>query len=382
MLDLIIAAAHDNGAAADTIIARWFKERRYAGSKDRRAVRELVYRAIRTFADPPPSGRAAFATLADDDANMMALFDGSTHGPQPLPNVEIRAKATVLPRWLVGTRPEWLNEAEAAAMLERAPLDLRVNRARANRDAMLEQFEGSGAIADLPDAIRLDDHPALEDHPAWQNGLVEVQDAGSQWITTICAPQPDSVVVDLCAGAGGKTLALAAALGGSGRIVACDTDRRRLGLLAPRAARAGATGIETRLLDPQREIAALGDLIGQADLVLVDAPCSGSGTWRRNPESRWRSTTARRAKLTALQAHVLDIAEQLVKPGGTLVYAVCSILDPEGADQIAAFHNRHGSWSVRHADVPVGRRRGAGLLLTPKHDSTDGFFIATLAKPC
>jgi 16S rRNA (cytosine967-C5)-methyltransferase len=221
----------------------------------------------------------------------------------------------------------------------------------------------------------------VEGHPALAAGQFEVQDEGSQLIALACAPGPDDAIVDLCAGAGGKALALAAAAPGAD-IIACDTNRARLSKLGPRAARAGAR-IETRLLDGGREAEQLADLEGQADVVLVDAPCSGSGTWRRNPEGRWRLTPDKLDKVVALQAHLLDLAVPLVKPGGTLVYAVCSILEREGAGQVAAFLGRHSSWVAQDVlDEGFGRVDGAGRLLTPGHDWTDGFFVARLARPC
>jgi 16S rRNA (cytosine967-C5)-methyltransferase len=189
------------------------------------------------------------------------------------------------------------------------------------------------------------------------------------------------LAVDLCAGAGGKTLALAAEMRNEGRLIATDSDRGRLSRLPPRGERAGVTIAETRLLDPGAEAAALADLAGQADMVLIDAPCSGTGTWRRNPETRWRATPDRLKRLTELQARLLDLAATLLKPGGTLVYAVCSLLHEEGRDQAAALSARS---SLVPAPVPIqaGRPAGSGVLLTPGHDGTDGFFVARWQAPC
>ena len=187
-------------------------------------------------------------------------------------------------------------------------------------------------------------------------------------------------IVDLCAGAGGKALALAAASRNQAQILASDTNRARLSKLPGRAERAGAA-IDIRLLDGGREEQQLADQAGKAEIVLVDAPCSGSGTWRRNPEGRWRLTPERLQRVAGLQSRLLDIAAPLVAPGGTLVYAVCSILRREGAGQVAAFLGRHSSWSVQNA-LSFGRSDGDGRLLTPGHDGTDGFFIARLQRPC
>jgi 16S rRNA (cytosine967-C5)-methyltransferase len=188
-------------------------------------------------------------------------------------------------------------------------------------------------------------------------------------------------VIDLCAGAGGKTLALAAAMANSGTLVAADTDRGRLSRLAPRAVRAGAVVGETVLLDPGRELAALAQWHGKADAVLVDAPCSGSGTWRRNPEARWRLAPEDLERLGRTQARLLEIAAALVAPGGRLVYVTCSLLDAEGAGQAEDFLAAHPGWRAETPELPLGRVRGHGMRLSPLHDETDGFFIARLCKP-
>jgi 16S rRNA (cytosine967-C5)-methyltransferase len=189
------------------------------------------------------------------------------------------------------------------------------------------------------------------------------------------------LAVDLCAGTGGKTLALAAEMANEGRLVASDADRARLARIGARLGRAGASIVESRLLDPGREPKALADLSGAADLVLVDAPCSGSGTWRRNPELRWRLTEKRLEALTALQARLLDLGAALLRPGGALVYAVCSLLGGEGREQAEAFSARS---SLVSEDVPIpgGRAAGRGRLLTPGRDGTDGFFVARWQAPC
>ncbi len=366
LLDAIIASTHANGAAADTIIADGFRLRRYAGSSDRRAVREIIYSAIRTFGEVPQSGRSALVTLADADSELAAAFDGSGYGPAVITADEPRETARAMPTWLGGL----IDPAAHQALLERAALDLRANRLKTTRDAMLAHFAGSTPISGLADGLRIDPPIAVENDAAWRDGLVEVQDAGSQHVVRMCAAQPGMTVVDLCAGGGGKTLGLAADMSNEGLLVACDTDRARLQRLAPRAARAGAT-IEVRLLDGGKEAAMLGDLAGLADVVLVDAPCTGSGTLRRNPEARWRITPERLDRALALQVHVLDLAVPLVKPGGALVYAVCSLIEAEGRAQIDGFVRRHAGWSVAEART-----------LKPQTDGTDGFFVARLVCAC
>jgi len=286
----------------------------------------------------------------------------------------------LIPRWVVPALSPLVAEAEWPALLERAPLDLRVNAARASRDDLLSQFDGAERTPLSPWGIRLAPDSRVDDHPAYAAGLVEVQDEGSQLIALACLPEDDDRLVDLCAGAGGKSLALAAAAGGA-TILATDSNRARLSKLAPRAERAGAR-IEIRLLNPPNELAELVDWRDAADLVLVDAPCSGSGTWRRNPEGRWRLTPERLERLVASQQRLLGIAAKLVKPGGHLVYAVCSLLSREGAGQIDLFLRDRSSWISEAMPIAAGRADGGGQLLTPGHDGTDGFFVARLRRAC
>lgn len=367
ILDQVIASAREDGPPADAIVSAYFKTRRYAGSKDRRAVRELVFRAVRHAAELPASGRAALLPIAEE------LFDGTGHGPAPASADEPRAAEGVVPAWIQPLLSPLVEPGEWPALIERAPVDLRANLARTDREAMALHF-GAQPTPVSPWGLRLAPDTNVTADEAFADGLVEVQDEGSQLIALACDPAGQSLMVDLCAGAGGKALALAAA-NPEARIIACDTSRARLTKLAPRAERAGAA-IETRLLDQPREAEGLADLQGKADLLLVDAPCSGSGTWRRNPEGRWRLTGERLERLEALQRRVLDLAAPLVRPGGTLVYAVCSLLAREGRDQADAFLSRHSGFVAEDIPMAVGRSDGVGRLLTPGHDGTDGFFIA------
>ncbi|WP_150290763.1 RsmB/NOP family class I SAM-dependent RNA methyltransferase [Sphingobium estronivorans] len=377
LLDAIIASARDGGPAADTLIARYFKERRYAGSRDRRAVRDHVYDAVRRAAERPESGRAAMIGLARERAELSALFDGSAHGPEAIDEGETGAPAGVVPGWI---EPLLAAPVEREALLGRAPVDLRVNRLKAEPDEVAPAYADAVRLPGLPDALRLPEGAPVEQSEPWKQGLVEVQDAGSQLISAACLVAPGMTVIDLCAGAGGKTLALAAAMAGKGRVIAADTIRSRLARLDPRAERAGATFIETLLLDQGHETRALESLAGRADVVLVDAPCSGTGTWRRNPEARWRLTPARLDRLVAEQARILDFAAPLLAPGGALVYATCALTDREGRDQVRAFLARHDGWTVERIEAPMGRAHGDGLLLTPGHDGTDGFYFARLRR--
>jgi 16S rRNA (cytosine967-C5)-methyltransferase len=379
ILDDVVASARDDGPPADVIVTRYFKTRRYAGSGDRRAVRELVFRSIRRSAERPASGRAAILGLAQDDSELLELF-GQARGPAPVVDAEEWSPAVVVPSWLEPEISPMVDDTEWPALLERAPLDLRINIARAPRDVLIGQFPGAQPTRISPWGLRLPADSRIDDHPAFANGLVEVQDEGSQLIALACEPRKGERILDLCAGGGGKALALAAAAPGA-HILATDTNRLRLSKLAPRAARAGAK-IETRLLDMPREREGLADWADSADLVLVDAPCSGSGTWRRNPEGRWRLNPGRLGRLVRLQAHLLDVGAAMVRPGGRLVYAVCSILTAEGERQAAEFLSRRSSWVAQETPIRAGRSAGVGKLLTPGHDGTDGFFVARLARPC
>lgn len=380
LLDEIIGAARDNGSAADHIAKRFFAGRRYAGSKDRRAVRELVWRAIRTFGERPASGRAAMVALADADADLADCFDGSGYGAAAITPDEPRAATALLPAWLAGQFAALIDATEQRALMERAPLDVRVNRLMTDRDTVIADLPEAQTLA-LPDALRLPTDFVLDNHAAYNRGLIEVQDYGSQLIVAACDAKPGTTVLDLCAGAGGKTLALAAAMHGKGQLIATDTNRNRLDQLRLRVQRAGADFVEPLLLNPGKEIDMMAELVGYCDLVLVDAPCSGTGTWRRSPETRWRLNPARLKRVIEEQAKLLHIAAEMVAPGGCLVYAVCSVLDAEGRGQVDIFLKDNTGWEADPiAALPAGRAYGSGVLLTPAHDGCDGFFFARMRK--
>ena len=382
ILDAVIAAARDEGAAADTTVARYFAARRYAGSKDRRAVRELVFDAIRSLGDRPETGRAAMLGFASAEApELLSLFGADGHAPAAIDHGEPSAASGLAPKWLVDRLRQRFGdttEAELAALLGRAPLDLRVNRLIASRG---DPFDWPVPVAPTPFApngLRAAEPFNVEQHPLYLGGAVEVQDEGSQLACLAAAATPGMTVIDLCAGAGGKSLALAAAMANDGRLIAADTNRDRLQRLPPRAERAGASIIETLLLDPGKELEGLADHIRRADLVLVDAPCSGTGTWRRNPEARWRLTPERLGRLTALQARLLDIGAALVKPGGRLVYVVCSLLLEEGDAQIDGFLAANPGWAPAPFELPTEPAAVGRAVLSPARHGTDGFFIAAM----
>lgn len=373
ILDAVIAAAAGNGAAADTIAARYFRDRRYAGSGDRTAIRALVYAGIRFTAERPESGRALMLGLAATARpDLLPLFDGSAHAPATPAPTEPKSRPSLYPAWL---QPELARrfptgfEAELQALVDRAPLDIRVNSQRANAADVAAQL-AAAPIPGLPGGLRLAAARSLQSHPLLLDGSIEVQDAGSQLVVQMAAAGAETVV-DLCAGAGGKTLALAAAMAGRGRLIATDVNRARLQAMTPRLQRARvADGVERRLLNPGAELAALADVRGQADLVLVDAPCSGSGTWRRNPELRWRLDQPALARLHAVQARLIGLATELLRPGGRLVYAVCSVLPSEGRQQ------------ATDATARLSLRLEVARELSPASDGTDGFFIARFGKIC
>ena len=381
LLDAVIAAALEGGAPADRIIAEYFRARRYAGSKDRRAVRELVYAAIRVCGPAPASGRAAMLRLAELDPAIATLFDGSPHGPAPIGPAEPVAQGGLAPDWLdERLAASGIEGREAGALLDRAPPDVRVNSLKADRETI--DLPSPAQSTHAPQGLRLEPGSAIEQWEAYRDGLIEVQDTGSQLACLAVGAAPGETVIDLCAGAGGKTLSLAGAMQNRGTLVAADTDRQRLSRLPPRARRAGAGMIATQLLDPGRELEALSPFAGRADAVLVDAPCSGTGTWRRNPEARWRLTDVRMKRFIEAQKRLIEIGSALVRPGGRLIYVVCSLLDEEGASQIEDFLAAHPKWAAEPPNLTLGRAHGKGWRLSPFHDGTDGFFIARLSRPC
>ena len=377
LLDEIIVAAQNKGAPADRLIASYFKQRRYAGSKDRRAVRELVYSAIRACGPVPANGRAAMLGLAHVDPAIAPLFDGSNHGPAPIDENEMAAYAGVAPDWLMHELgASGIDETEAQALLGRAPLDIRVNTLKADREGV--ELPEIGEPLAASQGLRFPTGTSVEQWPQYRDGQIEVQDHGSQLVCEAFAAKPGETVIDLCAGAGGKSLAIAAAMQNQGRLVASDTDRARLSRLAPRAERAGAGLIEALLLNPGVELEMLREFHGAADAVLVDAPCSGTGTWRRNPEGRWRLDKSELTRLSALQDRLIDIAIQLTRPGGRIGFVTCSLLDQEGKLRIEAALQRHSNLSPIETNLRLGRQHGHGVRLSPAHDDTDGFFVAML----
>ena len=414
--------------AADRCVQNYFRARRYAGSKDRHDVTERVYAVLRRRAeldwwlarhDAAPTARhrviASLARLEQrPPAEITPLFGQGPHASAPLDEKEVAmvaalatADAANVPGWVQGNYPPWLEAElkrrfgadlapETAALLERAPVDLRVNLLKGTREQALEALKvlrlEAAPTPFSPIGIRLGERAKIDDKAIYQSGLVEPQDEGSQLVSLLVAAEPKMQVVDFCAGAGGKALALAAAMRNRGQIHACDSDAHRLSRLNPRAQRAGARNIQVHRLSEADDDPFLVEMAGKADRVLVDAPCSGTGTWRRNPEARWRLTPEQLAELHALQDRLLDRAGRLVKPGGRLIYVTCSLLPSEDEDRIEAFLARQPDF----APLPVAEiwpaasdasppssgpgQDGPWLQLTPHRHGVDGFFVAILAR--
>lgn len=390
LLDAIIGATRDKGASADRVAAAFFAARRYAGSKDRRAIRDLVWRAIRSFGERPENGRAAMVALADRDDELAELFDGRPYGPAPIGAEEPRAAGDMLPDWVRPLFADLVAQDEYSALLERAPLDIRVNRLVASLAEVESQFPDARPIGGSADGLRLPTGTAVEASEAYRSGAIEVQDFGSQLISEACKAAPAMTVLDLCAGAGGKTLALAALMANRGSLYATDLDSRRLAPLHDRLARSGAGIVEVRI-PRSRGHEPFADIAGQVDLVLVDAPCTGSGTWRRNPDAKWRVRPGALAERIKDQAEVLARAARLVKPGGRIAYITCSVLPEENDEAIRAFLGKHAGFS---AVAPIDVLKGAesdfsllarfgtayGLQLSPRRTGTDGFYLACLTR--
>ena len=384
----------------DRFLKAWFRSRRFAGSKDRRAIAQQVFTVQRRrahFAHRMGDGRPralVIAALIEGGENPDLLFTGG-YGPAPLTDDERSAIATAprpAPRWVEGEYPQWLDQelrrafgerllAEMTAFIPRAPVDIRVNSLKAGRDAVIAGLKAEGVAASLtphaPHGIRITGDAAdLSKSALFESGAFEFQDEAAQIASELCGARPGMRVLDLAAGAGGKSLAFAAAMENRGEILACDVRGEALFELEQRAARAGARIIKTLPLDH-------GQPSGLFDAVFVDAPCSGTGTWRRQPELRWRLTPGRLSELMALQDRLLDQAAPLVRPGGRLVYATCSILGCENQDRVAAFQARQpGFQTLNLAENWPGTLPGLGqdFRASPASTGTDGFYCAALRR--
>jgi 16S rRNA (cytosine967-C5)-methyltransferase len=388
-------------AAADRALTSWFRNHRFAGSGDRRAVTEQVYAALRhrgELAWRMQRDEARLIVLAaggESAEQLAALCTGSQYGPAPLSADEQAALAAPapepMPDWARANCPEWLWPhftdrfgaaalAEVAALGGRAPLDLRVNSLKADRESVQAALAAEGIVAQdtpyAPAGLRLEAKARLDQNALFLDGCFEPQDEAAQLCAMAVDARPGMVVIDACAGAGGKTLALAAAMQNRGRLHALDRDRRRLDRLGARAARAGASCVQ---IDP---VDAAGGLAESGDRVLLDVPCSGTGTWRRNPEARWHLTPEDLAAQAARQRDLLEWGAAMVKPGGRLVYATCSLLRAEDEAPVEAFLVAHPDFSRMAVSglLPGVPGVDGDLLLTPARHGTDGFFTAVLSR--
>ncbi|PYF03431.1 16S rRNA (cytosine967-C5)-methyltransferase [Rhodopseudomonas faecalis] len=404
-------------------LKEWGTAHRFAGSGDRAAIAGLTWDVLRR--------RASSAFLMDDDsararvlgmlklergldgAAVAALCDGSRFAPQPLSEAERQAldsrTLNDAPAHVAGDYPEWLDGelaavfgddrvAEAAAMASRAPLDLRVNTLRGKREKVQAQLSHLHAQPTpwSPLGLRIElgadaRNPGVQAEEVFIKGAIEVQDEGSQLAALLTAAKPGEQVIDLCAGAGGKTLALAAMMQGKGRLIASDADKRQLAPIHERLSRAGVHNAEIRA--PKGEADPLADIRGSADLVVIDAPCTGTGTWRRNPDAKWRMRPGALEIRLAAQQAVLERAAPMVKPGGRIAYITCSVLASENNAQVQGFLARHPEftvvppaevaaalWDKAEAFLAAALVSPEGLMMTPRRTGTDGFFVSVLKK--
>ena len=404
-------------------LKEWGTAHRFAGSGDRAAISGLVWDVLRRRASSAwimgeDTARSRLLGMLKLERGLNAdaiatLCDGSRFAPAPLVDAERTALSenslANAPAHIAGDYPEWLDPylaqvfaedrvAEAAAMASRAPLDLRVNTLKAKREkvqastahlhTMPTQWSPNGLRIEISADAR---NPGIHAEEAFIKGQIEVQDEGSQLAALLSAAKPGEQVIDLCAGAGGKTLALAAMMEGKGRLIATDSDKRQLAPIHERLSRAGVHNCDVRT--PKGEGDALSDIRASADLVMIDAPCTGTGTWRRNPDAKWRVRPGALEVRLKSQVQVLDRAAGLVKPGGRIAYVTCSVLDAENGDQIRQFLARHPGFAIvppsetvtalwdKAEDFDAATLQSAeGLLMTPRRTGTDGFFVSVLRK--
>ncbi len=392
---------------ADAVLSRFFREHSKLGQRDRGTVAETVYAVLRRRrllehlagpASPRDTVLAAWAVLLGanlkelggltrkTELDRLAEIKRRAHEPQPY---EVECE---LPDWLIARLRGRYDETallELAKGLQRpAPLDLRVNLARASREEVLARLAADGIAAVAtpysPAGVRLAGKPAINRHPLFTAGLVEVQDEGSQLLCHLVAPRRGEMVVDFCAGAGGKTLALGVLMRSSGRLYAFDVSEKRLTRFKPRLARSGLSNVHPQRIEGERD-PRVGRLAGKIDRVLVDAPCSGLGTLRRNPDLKWRQTPKDVEELARKQSAILGSAAKLVKTGGRLVYATCSILEDENESIVDAFLEANPKFKLRPAGEVLEQERiglpmGKYFELWPHRHGTDAFFAAVLER--
>lgn len=393
---------------ADAVLRSWFREHPQLGARDRALVADTVFATLRhlSWLEHLAGGRGprrlVLACLARIGGyNLRALQKALWPGEAEWLG-ELRTREDTAPDAVRLSMPDWLWErlgsafpdaertALARSLLSTAPMDLRVNTLRARRDEVLATLHASDIEATAtplsPVGVRVKGKPALERHALLTGGLAEVQDEGSQIVALLVDARRHQMVVDFCAGAGGKTLALGATMRSEGRLYAFDTSEKRLANLKPRLRRSGLSNVHPQLIDSENDTR-VKRLAGKIDRVLVDAPCSGNGTLRRNPDLKWRMSPEALTELAAKQTSILRAAARLPKPGGRIVYATCSLLPEENEAIVEAFLAEHAGWSLldvgallQAAQVPLDIV-GPYLRMTPSQHHTDGFFAAVLARP-
>lgn len=396
-------------APADAILSKFFKDHRKLGRQDRHEIAETVYAALRhwqklhTFLGNKPTARllalgalvigrgASIGSLGDfiNEAEREALSKLKAAKPEFTGRLNT---ASEFPEWLITRMQTQYTDAEITtlgqALSQSAPLDTRVNTLKGKRDKIIAQLAQEGFKADATPfstwGIRFQDKAAINKNPLFLEGVIEVQDEGSQLLALLTGAKRGEVNVDFCAGAGGKTLAMAAMMNNTGRLYALDVSEKRLTNIKPRIARAGVGNITPQRIDHERDLR-LKKLWNKADRVLVDAPCSGLGTLRRNPDLKYRQSSQSLDELVGLQASILASAAHLVKRGGYLVYATCSMLAEENQQQIEHFLATHPEFSVvdcsdllKSYKIPLDT--GKFLQLNPAVHHTDGFFAAVMQK--
>lgn len=426
LLDSILTSwQSEKRIPADKLIDNYFRARRFIGSKDRASIGELVYWCLRHKAtlewwlkdklEADIHARAIVLTALmlrkDYDVNSLAKLTQDSQYSLPSltalekPRCETLYKENTIhpdmpaharlnyPQWLEPILKESLGkdfEKALAALNEQAPTDLRANLLKTTRDQLLEDLKAEGfdvAPTTLsPIGIRLAKRAPIFTSKYFKLGHFEVQDEGSQLVSLLVDAEAGQKVIDFCAGAGGKTLGIAAAMKNKGRILAWDNSEKRLGQIKDRLRRAGVDNVQTHVLESEHDAFIKRHKVS-ADRVLVDAPCSGSGTWRRNPDIKWRFTQKDMEEMLALQQSILLSAARLVKPGGRLIYATCSLFKNENDNQINQFLKNNNDFRVVSAekiwDKTTGKdaREASYLWVTPHQDGVDGFFAAVLEKP-
>lgn len=410
-LDLMIAAVRKIlplQAPADILLRQFFQERPQLGQNDRSVIAETVFGVLRRrFFLEKLAGKATARELA---LAYLTRFQGmNLRELTPfLRETEIKwiqqIKAIKLeeqPLFIRAEFPEWLMEKLqkfwsdeeilrlGQALQQPAPLDIRVNSLLAKREEVLATLKYQGIEAQptpfSPIGIRITGKPAINRNELFLSGKIEVQDEGSQLLGFLLAPKRGEMVVDFCAGAGGKTLLLGALMHSHGRLYAFDVSEKRLNNLKPRLKRSGLSNIHPQRIDSERDIK-LKRLAGKIDRVMVDAPCSGLGTLRRNPDLKWRQSPESIDELQTKQIAILDAAASLLKPGGRLVYATCSLLPEENQQIVEQFLANHPQFSVLHCGELLAQQKialpdiGTYLQLSPLHHNTDGFFAAVLER--